>query len=139
MATFAELVSSRRDWLEQVLKPWCRQAQRKDLALAEQEWADIAGKVDLDKTLWFWAWSRFPELVNDDLSSIDEARQVAVKLRDGREYAGFPDARRSKAGQLILVGRDPAHPRRFIETPLISLDEIAGVKSLRDEGRELKV
>ena len=42
MATFDELVSSRKQWIEKVLKPWCQRAAHKDLTLAEQEWGDIA-------------------------------------------------------------------------------------------------
>src|SRR5262249_55922525 len=84
MQTFADLVASRKSWLTEVLAPWCALAGVKDLKRAELEWVDIAGKVDPEKTLWFWAWSRFPNLVNADLAAIDEARKVTVVLRDGR-------------------------------------------------------
>ena len=100
MQTFADLVASRKAWLADVLTPWCRQAALADLRRAELEWVDIAGKVDPEKTLWYWAWSRFPELVNADLMAIDEARRVTVVLRDGRRFTGYPDSRRSKQGQL---------------------------------------
>src|SRR5688500_2337067 len=76
MATFAELVASRRTWIDNELKPWCAQATVAQLKLAELEWLDIAGRVDPEVTLWAWAWSRFPELVNRDLARIDETRQV---------------------------------------------------------------
>ncbi|MFO0917863.1 MAG: hypothetical protein U0872_06050 [Planctomycetaceae bacterium] len=83
MSSFAELVTSRKAWINDVLAPWCRTAQRKDLLLAEQEWTDIAGKVDPESTLWRWAWSRFPELVHESLG-IDESSEVAVALKSGR-------------------------------------------------------
>jgi hypothetical protein len=127
MHTFAELVASRKTWLADVLAPWCRQAALKDLKRAELEWVDIAGKVDPEKTLWYWAWSRFPDLVNADLLAIDEARRLTVTLHDGRTCTGFPDSRQSKQGQLVLVARDPAHPRRHEELGPFSLDEITAI------------
>jgi hypothetical protein len=128
MHTFADLVSSRKAWLADVLIAWCVQAQLKDLRLAELEWGDIAGKVDPEKTLWYWAWSRFPELVNADMQSIDEARRVTVTLIDGSAFTGNPDSRKSKQGRLVLVGRDPANPRRSEEYGPFSIDEIARVE-----------
>ena len=127
MHTFADLVASRRAWLSDVLSPWCRQAAVKDLRLAELEWGDIAGKVDPAKTLWYWAWSRFPDLVHSELVGIDETREVQVTLRDGRIVAGFPDARQSVQGQLVLVGRDSDDPRRTKELGPFSLDEIVAI------------
>mgnify|MGYP000942299374 CR=1 FL=1 len=82
MSSFSELVASRKAWLADVLQPWCRAALRKDLLLAEQEWIDIAGKVDAEKTLWRWAWSRFPELVHESLG-IEETTEVVVTLKTG--------------------------------------------------------
>ncbi len=127
MQTFSDLVASRKTWLADVLRPWCAQAALKDLKRAEQEWVDIAGKVDPEKTLWYWAWSRFPDLVNADLASIDEARRVEVTLRDGRSLTGYPDARESQQGQLVLVARDPASPGRHEEHGPFSLDEIVAI------------
>lgn len=102
--TFPDLVASRREWIESTLKPWCRQATRANLLLAEQEWLDIAGQVDPEKTLWLWAWSRFPVLCVDDLPGIEESYAVAVTLRDGSRHVGYPDARRSRQGRLVLIG-----------------------------------
>ena len=127
METFAELVASRKAWLADVLTPWCARAALQDLKHAALEWVDIAGKVDPDKTLWYWAWSRFPDLVNADLMAIDEARKVMVTLRDGRTITGFPDSRQSRQGQLVLVARDPARPGRHEEHGPFSLDEIAAI------------
>ncbi|MGE5195514.1 MAG: hypothetical protein ACM3U2_23725 [Deltaproteobacteria bacterium] len=127
MQTFADLVASRKAWLAEVLTLWCAQAALQDLRRAELEWVDIAGKVDPEKTLWYWAWSRFPDLVNADLMAIDEARKVTMTLRDGRSFTGFPDSRQSKQGQLVLVARDPADPRRHEEHGPFSLDEIAAI------------
>lgn len=107
LSDFAGLVASRTGWIQQVLRPWCQRAVRKDLLLAEQEWFDIAGKVDPGKTLWNWAWSRFPPLVHDDLG-IDESQPVSVTLCDGSTHHGYPDARQSSRGQLVLVGPRPA-------------------------------
>jgi hypothetical protein len=104
MPTFADLVASRREWIELTLKPWCRQASRADLLLAGQEWLDIAGQVDPEKSLWSWAWSRFPVLAVDGLPGIEESYPVNVTLRDGTMHAGYPDARRSRQGLLVLVG-----------------------------------
>ena len=63
---FSALVASRRNWIDLTLKPWCRSASRRDLLAAEQDWLDIAGTADPHKTLWPWAWSRFPVLFVDD-------------------------------------------------------------------------
>ena len=128
MQTFADLVASRKAWLADVLTPWCRQAALKDLKRAELEWVDIAGKVDPEKTLWYWAWSRFPDLVNADLMAIDEARKVSVTLHSSRTFTGFPDSRQSKQGQLVLVARDLDHPRRHEEHGPFSLDAIVAIE-----------
>ncbi len=127
MQTFAELVASRKAWLAEVLAPWCARASLKDLKRAELEWVDIAGKVDPEKTLWYWAWSRFPDLVNAELVAIDEARKVTGTLRDGRSFTGFPDSRQSKQGQLVLVSRGPSRPGRHEEHGPFSIDEIASI------------
>ena len=127
MHTFAELVASRKAWIEAELKPWCHQAALRDLRLAEQAWPDIAGKVDAEKTLWLWAWSRFTALVNPDLQAIDEARRLTVTLRDGRSLTGYPDARQSQQGGLVLLCADPDDPRRFVEEGPLTLDEIASI------------
>ena len=127
MSTFAELVASRKAWIENELRPWCARASRKDLRLAEQEWLDIAGKVDPEKTLWFWAWSRFPDLVNANLMAIDEARQVTVTLADGRSINGFPDARQSKQGQLVLLCRSADRSHGYSEEGPFSLDDIVAI------------
>jgi len=127
MTSFADLAASRRAWIDQVLQPWCRQAARKDLRLAELEWTDIAGKVDPDTTLWAWAWSRFPDLVQPELSRIDETHAVSLTLRDGRQFTGFPDARQSQQGQLVLLTRAGADAR-LTEAGPFSIDDIASVQ-----------
>lgn len=125
MPTFADLIASRRDWIESTLKPWCRQAARAELLLAEQEWPDIAGTVDPDKTLWLWAWGRFPVLCVEDLPGIEETYAVTVTLRDGSRYSGYPDARHSRHGQLALIGMDD---RRGDELGPFSLDDVQDVQ-----------
>lgn len=122
MSTFAELVASRKSWIEEVLKTWCLTADRKNLRLAELEWVDIAGKVAPEMSLWSWAWSRFPNLVHDGLPGINETVEVAVQLRDGRSFTGYPDARESTGGTLVLIGSNSAPHGPF------SIDEIAGVE-----------
>ncbi len=129
MKTFQELAASRRAWIDQILKPWCQSASRKELLQAEQEWTDVAGKVDPNKTLWFWAWSRFPELVSPELTGIDETGEITVRLDDGRCMTGYPDARESLHGELVLVCRDPERPGRSVMEGPFSLDNVEGVLS----------
>lgn len=125
-SSFFDLAAARKSWIEDVLKPWARQAKRADLLLAEAEWTDIAGKVDPAKTLWAWAWRRFPDLVHEDLG-IDEAAEVAVTLRDRQTFRGYPDARQSQGGQLVLLGSDAASSALVKHGPF-SIDEIASVQ-----------
>jgi len=132
MTSFADLVASRKAWIDQILRPWCGQAVLKDLRLAAELWADIAGRVAPEKTLWFWAWSRFPDLVHAELASIDETNSVAVVLRDGREFTGIPDARQSRQGMLVLIGRGRNSAPAFAELGPFSLDEISSVKRVSD-------
>lgn len=103
MSNFSELVRSRRGWIDEVLTPWCRAAARDDLLQAAEEWLDIAGKVDVESTLWTWAWSRFPPLVYEGLPGINETHPVLVTLADGRIVSGFPDSRAGEPGELVLV------------------------------------
>jgi hypothetical protein len=117
--TFADLVASRKDWIHQTLRVWCQRAGRRDLLLAEAEWFDIAGKADVTKTLWAWAWSRFPDLVHEDLG-IDETAEVEVTLRTGQTVRGYPDARQSVAGRLVLIGGQTHGP--------FPIDEIIAVR-----------
>lgn len=131
MNTFADLAKSRRDWIQNVLTPWCLQATRKELLQAEHEWVDVAGKVDPVKTLWFWAWSRFPELVNAELFGIDETHEVTVTLADGQEHRGYPDARESEHGELVILGSDPNGSRRLVVHGPFSIDDIRGIRSAK--------
>jgi len=124
--TFDALVASRKAWLSEVLKPWCQRAPRSALRLAELEWNDIAGKISPEKSLWAWAWGRFPDLVHPELNGIDESSVVTVILNDGQEFSGYPDARQSEQGQLILVCRDPLTGRSNDVGPF-KLEDIASV------------
>ncbi len=103
MQTFPELAASRREWIHDVLIPWCRRAPRKDLIQAEQEWQDLAGRPAPEMTLWLWAWQRFPALCEEGLTTLNETWPVRVHLRDGRAASGYPDARQSRQGKLLLV------------------------------------
>ncbi len=127
METFADLAASRRDWIDRILIPWCHQASRRELLTALQEWTNVAGKVDPDKTLWFWAWSRFPELVHDELAGIDETAHVVVTLKNGTTAAGFPDARETDLGQLVLLAPNSAGSCQHTQIGPFSIDEIASV------------
>lgn len=103
MPTFADLVASRKDWIQRELIPWCRQASLADLGRAEEEWLDIAGKVAPQFSLWLWAWSRFPVLYVEGLRGLEETHEVVVRLRSGETATGYPDARASQRGKLTLV------------------------------------
>ncbi len=122
LSQFPELVQSRRNWIDQVLVPWCRTATRKDLLLAEQAWLDLAGRPEPKQTLWLWAWQRFPVLCEDGLTALNEAWLVKVVRQSGDVIVGFPDARESVQGNLILVDetgktREP-----------VSIDDIVSVE-----------
>jgi hypothetical protein len=125
MNQFEQLVESRRRWIREVLQPWCRTASRADLRRAEREWTDLAGKVDPQATLWTWAWSRFPDLVNEAVGGIEETWPVQVTLADGRVCIGYADSRQSEQGQLVLIGSAASADKRTLGP--FSIDDIAGV------------
>ena len=127
MSTFVELVASRREWIDSILKPWCRRANLADLNRAELEWHDLAGRVDPKTTLWTWAWSRFPALVHEQLAGINETHEVRVTLKDGTIFIGYPDNRKSDSGRLFLASTAADAERTSAETRPLSIDEIASV------------
>ena len=112
--------------------PWCHTASRMQLRLAALEWTDIAGKVAPEKTLWFWAWSRFPELVQSELQGIDETAAVRVILKEGSEFVGHPDARESTDGSLVLVGKGESG--KMASLGPFSIDDIAVVRRIETAG-----
>jgi hypothetical protein len=126
--TFNDLVESRKAWIDFILKPWCRQATRADLLKAHDEWHNIAGRVDQEFTLWLWAWSRFPALYVEDLKGLDESFEVRVTLSDGREVTGYPDARESSRGLLVLLVSSTAEPQHIGP---FSIDDVASVKRIQ--------
>lgn len=128
MATFDELVASRKAWLSEVLQPWCRSASLISLRQAELEWIDIAGKVAPEKTLWPWAWSRFPDLVHESLG-IEETTEVEVTLYGGHTVCGFPDSRASQQGKLVLWGTDETNTEPHELGPF-SIEQISAIKRL---------
>jgi hypothetical protein len=130
VTAFDELVARRREWIEQVLKPWCRSASLADLKRAELEWADLAGRIDPRSTLWMWAWSRFPALVHERLPGVDETHEVRVTLKNGAAHVGYPDNRKTEGGQLILLLTSDDANRRLTESGPLSIDEIAQVERL---------
>lgn len=106
MQTYDELVAARRQWNEDVLIPWCKVAERKELLLAETEWTDLAGRPDPEMTLWKWAWERFPALVHDGLNSMNETNCLEIHLHDGRLAIGYPDSKKSQAGMMFVTTED---------------------------------
>jgi hypothetical protein len=131
MDSFDDLVAARKAWLQEVLQPWCERAPRKELLKAEPEWLDIAGKVPPEKTLWRWAWSRFPELVHESLG-IEETSPVEICLHEGRKVRGFPDARKSQRGQLFIWGTVPDTGLRGELGPY-SIDDIASIRRCTED------
>jgi hypothetical protein len=130
---FDQLAASRRAWIEDVLRPWCQQATRKDLLKAEQEWLDIAGNAAPEQTLWTWAWERFPTLVYDGLTGVNETQQVQIELINGESHSGFPEGRRSKRGELFLLlagDMETASANDLAEAGPFSLDDIAAVNPI---------
>lgn len=125
---FDELAASRRQWIDQVLRPWCLQAGRKDLLQAEAEWLDLAGRVDISATLWSWAWERFPELTHPDLAGPNETHRVRAALNDGNVVCGFPDNRLSVRGMLVLVDISP--DGGTVTHGPFSIDDITGVTTV---------
>jgi hypothetical protein len=130
VTAFDDLVARRREWIEQVLKPWCRSASLADLKRAELEWADLAGRIDPKATLWTWAWNRFPVLVHERLPGVDETHEVRVTLRNGAAHVGYPDNRKTEGGQLVLLSTASDANRRLTESGPLSIDEIAKVERL---------
>lgn len=127
--TFEDLATSRREWIESILRPWCRQAGLTQLKQAAMEWHDFAGRVDMQATLWTWAWERHPAIVHDDLPGVNETHQVTVTLQDGRTVSGFPDGRKSLHGQLILIDDGQEHGP-------FSIDDVTAVERLSAEPDE---
>lgn len=125
MPTFDDLAASRREWIATVLQPWCMAAPLKELRRAELEWHDIAGRVDPEATLYTWAWSRFPALVHDGMTGVNETHEVRVTLRDGTLLTGFPDSRQSRQGRLVLLTFADG---RLHESGPHAIDEIASVE-----------
>lgn len=103
MHSFQEMAASRREWISDVLIPWCKQATFKDLREAEHDWINIAGQVDPAMTLWTWGWSRFPCLVHERLPGVNETLEVSITLTNGETIVGYPDNRQSSRGELVLI------------------------------------
>ena len=122
---FEQLAAARREWIESVLRDWCRQATFQELRKAEQEWFDIAGRADVNPTLWTWAWERFPDIVHPELPGVHETFEVRVTLNDGQQIVGYPDGRKSQRGLLVIVGKTEVGDLK-IHDP-ISIDLVAAI------------
>ncbi len=122
--SFEDLAASRRQWIDEVLHPWCRKANLKQLRRVEPEWLDIAGRVDINATLWTWAWERFDGLTHPEMAGVNETHQIRVSLNDGTVVTGFPDSRLSLRGMLVIVGSGEAG---IEEHGPFSIDDVAAV------------
>lgn len=122
MTHFEELAKSRRQWLQDVLIPWCKTAPLRDLREAEHDWINIAGRVDPKATLWSWAWSRFPDLVHDSMPGVNETIEVRVTLRSGESVSGYADNAQTLGGKLIMLGKTAAG--ELTELGPFSIDDI---------------
>lgn len=126
--SFEHLAAARREWIETVLRPWCRRSLLKELRKAEQEWFDIAGRADVHPTLWTWAWERFPDIVHPDLPGVNETSELLLTLLDGSQVSGFPDGRKSQRGMLILISGSEGG-ETLTHGP-ISIDQIASIQRM---------
>ena len=127
---FEALAASRRQWIDDVLHPWCQQASLSQLRQAEMEWLDIAGRVDVQATLWTWAWERFPVLTHSEVSGVNETHRVRIVCQDGASFEGFPDSRRSLRGMLVLVGN--AESGEATDFGPVAVDSIASVERIAE-------
>ena len=67
-------------------------------------------------------------MVHEGLAGVNETHAVQVTLKDGATLAGFPDARKSKRGCLVLVAAAPGSTGRHEESRPVAIDEIAAVR-----------
>lgn len=127
--TFEDLAASRRRWIDDVLRPWCLRANKKQLRQASMEWLDIAGRVDVNATLWTWAWERFPVLTHPEMAGVNETCQVRLQLHNGDAYEGYPDSRQSLHGDLFLIGRSSLTDETEELGPF-SIDDVVAVERM---------
>lgn len=127
--SFEQLAASRRQWIREILMPWCQQACLRDLREAEHDWLNIAGRVDPAMTLYTWAWSRFPALIHDGIAGLNETQEVRVELRSDEAITGYPDHRESSRGQLVLTA---ATETGFDLLGPYSIDDIVAVELVSD-------
>ena len=64
-------------------------------------------------------------MVHPDLPGVHETHLVDVLLRDGSKISGYPDARQSIRGMLVLVGTD--EDGAMVTHPAVSIDQIGEV------------
>ncbi|MGV2338054.1 MAG UNVERIFIED_CONTAM: hypothetical protein LVR18_29585 [Planctomycetaceae bacterium] len=124
---FELLAASRRDWIQNVLRPWCHTATVQDLRRAELEWHDIAGRGRPRRDTLEVGMGTLPGCRASGLPGLNETWPVEVRLHSGQVYSGYPDARRSIRGQLILLRVDDSATARITETPPLSLDQVAAL------------
>jgi hypothetical protein len=63
--------------------------------------------------------------VHEELSGLNETREVRLTLRDGREVVGYPDARSCELARLLLLESSTSGNQ---EHGPFSIDEIAAVE-----------
>lgn len=126
MNSFQELATSRRNWIEEVLIPWCRSANSASLLQAELDWVNLAGGVDPKATLWVWAWSRYPVLAHDGLPGLNETNEVRVTTLSGEIVVGYPDNSATHGSRLVLLTR--LANGNFAHYEPISIDNIRSVE-----------
>lgn len=128
-----DLIVARRQWIDEVLRPWCARATHAELKLAEFLWLDLAGRVPPEETLRVWAWERFAGFV-DPTEGLSEAREWTFQHRDGRTVTGFIDRRESGCGTLAICTRNPVTGRIETVGPW-SVDEVVAIHpSVGDAG-----
>jgi hypothetical protein len=124
--SFEQLAASRRAWIDDVLRPWCQASSIKELRKAEAEWFDLAGRADIGATLWTWAWERFPAITHPDLPGVHETHEVQVTMKNGEALRGYPDARKSIRGTLVLVNMNEVGEFQTLQP--VSLDDVAAIE-----------
>jgi hypothetical protein len=60
------------------------------------------------------------------MPGLNETYELLVELRDGRSLRGYPDARQSIRGQLVVLGR--ADDGVLQQLPTVQLDDVVSMR-----------